>query len=99
MSRYVDVDELHSRGWVASRYINWEPTPFNDNFRLEVEVKPLITFPAADVVEVRHGKWIDLEFAPYNLFYTTCSVCGHRQTIEATNYCPNCGARMDEVEE
>lgn len=52
MGRYIDADELHNQGWVAARYKNWEPTPLNDNFRLEVEVKPFITFSAADVVEV-----------------------------------------------
>ena len=50
--------------------------------------------PAADVAEVRHGRWIDVEPAPHNLFYATCSVCGDRQTIEVANYCPMCGASM-----
>ena len=55
--------------------------------------------PAADVAEVRHGRWEDVEPAPHNLFYATCSVCGDRQTIEVANYCPMCGASMDEVSE
>lgn len=42
----------------------------------------------------RHGRWIDVEHAPHNLFYATCSVCGVRQTLEVKNYCPNCGSRM-----
>lgn len=55
------------------------------------------SIPAADVVEERHGRWVDVEPAPYSLFYATCSVCGDRQTIEVANYCPMCGASMDEV--
>ena len=47
----------------------------------------------------QHGRWVDVEPAPYNLFYATCSVCGERQTIEVANYCPMCGAKMDEVSE
>lgn len=47
---------------------------------------------------VKHGRWLSVEPAPYNLFYATCSVCGDRQTIEVANYCPMCGASMDEVE-
>ena len=47
---------------------------------------------------VRHGRWKDIEHAPDGLLYVTCSVCGKRQTIEATNYCPNCGARMHSKE-
>lgn len=45
--------------------------------------------------EDRHGKWLDIEHAPYNLLYATCSACGKRQTIESTNFCPHCGAKMD----
>lgn len=49
----------------------------------------------ADAQEVRHGRWEDVEHAPNGLLYATCSVCGKRRTIEATNYCGNCGARME----
>lgn len=43
----------------------------------------------------RRGRWEDVEHAPNGLLYATCSVCGKRQTVEATNYCGNCGARME----
>lgn len=54
------------------------------------------TQPAADVAPVRHGRWIYGEDIDIQ-----CSVCGadaltegdYRQT--RSNYCPNCGARMD----
>ena len=57
--------------------------------------------PAADVVEVRHGKWVHSEIEDDDWGRTfhewTCSVCGysvgHNPTGE--NYCPNCGAKMD----
>lgn len=45
----------------------------------------------------RRGRWIDIAHAPNGLYYATCSVCGKRQTIEATNYCGNCGADMRET--
>lgn len=100
MSRYVNVDELHSQGWVAARYKNWEPTPLNDNFRLEVEVKPFTTFTAADVQEVRHGRWImhidDLFPAESTM---ECDQCHEEQPLECDDkYCPNCGAKMVEGE-
>ena len=65
--------------------------------------------PAADVVEVRHGRWI---FTEYEFF--TCSVCGEsyyngaESTAQAESYlnsghtykyCPNCGARMNKEDE
>lgn len=48
-------------------------------------------FPAADVVEVRRGKWIYGEFdIPY------CSECGYGVMPNMMSpYCPNCGAKMD----
>ena len=50
--------------------------------------------PAADVAPVRHGQWIDslARITPY------CSACGHshRCLIRTPNYCPNCGAKMDD---
>ena len=48
--------------------------------------------PSADVVPVRHGRWImhDDEFG----LTCECSVC-HIETMGDGNYCPNCGAKMD----
>lgn len=58
---------------------------------------------AVDAVEVRHGRWDDSSVA----FYRKCSECGccvewDKQPflfgIGEYNFCPNCGARMDEEE-
>jgi rubrerythrin len=52
--------------------------------------------PAADVVPVRHGRWIDCK--PFNPEFNgyECSECGAKyQGFSPDNYCPNCGARMD----
>ena len=53
------------------------------------------TIPAADVVPVKHGHWINENF------YTHCSACGkmaiydkYGQEVES-DYCPHCGAKMD----
>lgn len=97
MSNYINADELHNQGWVAARYKNWEPTPLNDNFRLEVEIKPFTTFPTADVQEVKHGRWImhidDLFPAESTM---ECDQCHEEQPLECDDkYCPNCGAKME----
>ena len=45
--------------------------------------------PATDVVEARHGKWIeDHEFFK-------CSECGYLTDYRLSNFCPDCGAKMD----
>ena len=49
---------------------------------------------------VRHGKWIKADSQQYfRKHYPafTCSECGQRKDSQKKwNYCPNCGARMDE---
>ena len=58
--------------------------------------------PAADVVPVRHGRWIEYTKViipePYNKWghAWNCSECGFDDGFVAYNYCPNCGAKMDE---
>lgn len=48
---------------------------------------------------IRHGHWI--WFEPYGALLThcrKCSECGEIKAQEATNFCPNCGAKMDKDE-
>ena len=65
-------------------------------------VKIINQFPSADVALVRHGHWI---YHPDDLFpYEStqeCSYCHEEEyvTLRNENYCPNCGAKMDEVRE
>ena len=42
----------------------------------------------ADVAPVRHGRWVTTAPHPY------CSLC-FVECRDKTNYCPNCGAKMD----
>lgn len=57
--------------------------------------------PTADVIEVRHGEWLEFEDNFLDTLYQ-CSACKEDFVlIEGTpsenrwNYCPNCGAKMD----
>ena len=75
---------------------------FNVKFDIE-------NFPNADVAPVRHGRWIPLTECANEGVY--CSICKKkvwksdyaqcskksRNKLES-NYCPNCGAKMDEKE-
>ena len=59
--------------------------------------------PAADVAEVRHGRWEDktnISRAEVEQ-RVDCSVCGQifwTTAVLSFNYCPNCGALMKEDE-
>ena len=53
--------------------------------------------PAADVAEVRHGRWIDVRGESSGLNWK-CSLCAKR-VLQKSPCCPNCGARMDKEDE
>lgn len=95
MAKYIDADKMLKE---------YEHGIYDTTDLAEM----LYYMPAADVVEVRHGRWDDSKVA----FHRVCSECGAvvRQDVSlvyllecmekvgALNYCPNCGAKMDEVE-
>ena len=60
----------------------------------------IIGAPAADAAPVRHGRWVKQEKYTFGTMYD-CSICGNRilDNGHSWNYCPNCGAKMDEVSE
>lgn len=53
---------------------------------------------AADVAPVRHGDW-EIVLGSNGKEYMVCTCCRVSQDLTGVfTYCPNCGARMDEVE-
>lgn len=67
---------------------------------LAAEIHDLVeieaTFYPIEAEPVRHGKWIYVK-GSNGKDYRKCSECLHTQEITGLlNYCPVCGARMDE---
>lgn len=60
------------------------------------------TTPVVDSDLMKHGQWIEYH-EPYTWMgytYWSCSECGFecgydKDILYTTNYCPNCGAKMD----
>ena len=54
--------------------------------------------PAADVREVKRGKWEDAMQSCHDSPHVKCSVCGeyYWRYFNKFNFCPNCGAMMEE---
>ena len=53
--------------------------------------------PAADVAPVMHGRWISKNHHGYEWVFV-CSNCDYIDGYplnDRSNYCPNCGAKMD----
>lgn len=65
---------------------------------IDFAMKKTVEIPAADVAQVRHGRWEPRKDVPG---FVNCSVC-HDCNIyddwadgKKWKYCPNCGAKMD----
>lgn len=54
--------------------------------------------PTVDAEPVRHGHWIFNPKDAIEMMFTLpkCSECG-AESSDGGNYCPNCGAKMDET--
>lgn len=96
MARYIDADKLMEsmrNGLFPNEKIE---TPFD-------VLRAIEQTPTADVVEVKHGEWISPRPSGGYDFY--CSCCkefaityedsNYREQYHLTDYCPNCGAKMD----
>ena len=58
----------------------------------EIAIELIKRQPTVDAEPIRHGKWIEYPAADG---MNQCSVCGVLRFGDS-NYCPNCGCRMDE---
>ena len=70
--------------------IGWDTDPTDEEIEYALD-----TIPAADVVEVVHGEWVE-----EGCHILVCSKCNFEydhsgMPDEGLNYCPNCGAKMD----
>ena len=82
------MDDLISREYVRAKF---DYISYAEKDPITIAKRIVDNAPSAE----RRGRWEDVEHAPNGLLYATCSVCGKRQTVEAVNYCGNCGARME----
>ena len=78
-------------------------------FAIDSTIKLLEEIPAVDVVEVRHGEWIDKFNGRFVNPTYICSICGEKALYEfykneldqwkdrqaLSIRCPHCGAKMD----
>lgn len=100
MDEYIKRDEIRREYEKLTRtYVNTDP--YIADWRLDEMIEIL---PAADVAPVRHGKWVHSRYENCSEQFemVKCSCCGHEAYamafyVREGNYCPNCGAKMQEV--
>ena len=100
MARYIDADAVCDKCPIPKGTYNCQLCDVGDA-------------PTADVVEVKHGRWEDEYGGMFENPRYRCSACGNRtfyrleidclgrwNEVQAlTDYCPNCGAKMDGVDD
>ena len=98
MAKYINLEELMK---FPIRQNHYDKEHGNEHFiyGIETVLEYAEDLPAADVAPVRHGRW---------KCNKPCPVCGEDRFkgLDADIwadweplYCPNCGAKMDEVSE
>lgn len=96
MPEYIERNKLFE----AIKNESMTQFDWSEKVDLEEFEKVLNNIPTADVVEAKHGKWIEHLHFSFEGSYTgvdyECSRCGYNDYVdEEYNYCPNCGAKME----
>lgn len=83
--------------YIAREKVLSKAAPVAGCFSNMISAYDVIMLPAADVAPVVHGRWL---CGDYYDIGDVCSECDwdSQMTHPSYRYCPNCGARMDEVE-
>ena len=104
MAEYINRDEVHDLVRSLTKYA-WA-SPVRNEQRVTVDADDVQfgvdKIPSADVAPVQHGRWVH-EHISEGYAWVMCSECEaviHKILInKRLNYCPNCGAKMDGVDD
>lgn len=75
---------------------------FSEEFDIKQEIQKI---PSADVVEVKHGKWVNgdvdgIGACGIEYRYKKCSICDYEYSFPIKyNFCPNCGCDMRQTKD
>lgn len=108
--RLIDADALDAEMYRKSFEVDDGRNVWNSGLwiRYKIFEEAIREAPTVDAVPVRHGKWIIQDNPGTGWYRVTCSECGEDVTSTAPcigffpnakvvwDYCPYCGARMDE---
>ena len=99
MAEYIErealIDAVESIDWYSvykGKLTAGAPNTENALYKASSIYAVIDNAPSADVAPVRHGRWV----ASHDEF-CACSICKYPVYVgwNQTNYCPNCGAKMD----
>lgn len=92
------MDDYISREEVFNIAMQYCPDDDGSCSKADVDHREMLdeieALPSADVQPVKHGRWINEGFL--NIYCSNCSKTPDGWPIPMqTDYCPNCGAKMD----
>ena len=103
MAEYIErealIDAVESIDWYSvykGKLTAGAPNTENALYKASNIYAAIDNVPAADVVEVRHGRW---EWDTEDIY--RCSNCAEKSHVKEVmghpewDYCPNCDAKMD----
>lgn len=88
--RLIDADALLS-GFDVRKVVEYDESGCGMDYKA-VPVEAIENAPTIDAEPVRHGRWEGKRWS------YSCSICGGLSPEDGgvkTNYCPDCGAKMD----
>lgn len=103
MAEYIDCELLKER---FRKRLDWLKKDIHDEYSgalydcCEYDTKLIDEIPVVNVAPVVHGRWISKNDHGYEWVFV-CSNCSYIDGFpfnDRYNYCPNCGAKMDEKE-
>lgn len=102
MSRYADIEPI-----IKKIKYSMEIGEIRGRIWFEMVLKDLEELPEVDAVPVKHGHWRRGKSYPHNIYCSNCfRTYVPNEEIELwkdqtlpRKYCPECGAKMDEVTE
>lgn len=92
MARYIDAEKLIENivdKQVLAIYEYWDFDTLKDIRKTIDETK------TADVQEVRHGEWMKKYYSGMSVSKGFVSSCCDMWNERDSNFCPNCGTKMD----
>ena len=89
MAEYIEKEAAIAKcREIAACEWNHRASPVSWADAYEQFVEDIEKLPSVDVAPVRNGRWVTTAPHPH------CSLC-FVECRDKTNYCPNCGAKMD----
>ena len=95
MAEYIEKEALI---FALCKEITGDGDYYNGKDDMQDEIRDMVSrFPAADVAPVRHGRWIEHKHFHHDHYIDStyeCSECKAEEPL-TSDYCPNCGAKMN----